>query len=142
MTIDYVVKSILHISSSNSNLGRSYCLVAPNQADSVTVEDTCRVLNDAEYNIRLVDYDEWVDQINQRPDGPLAPLLPNFKETIRGPLTRWKGSQYSPWYRADNAKEALRDRPDIVYRSLDGEMVQRFVKFWNRKGFYDLPVNA
>ncbi|KAI2788138.1 hypothetical protein POX_f08525 [Penicillium oxalicum] len=142
VTIDYVVKSILHISSSNSNLGRSYCLVAPNQADSVTVEDTCRVLNDAGYNIRLVDYDEWVDQVDQRPDGSLAPLLPNFKETIRGPLTRWTGSQYSPWYRADNAKEALRDRPDIVYRSLDGEMVQRSVKFWNRKGFYDLPVNA
>ncbi|KAB8067480.1 hypothetical protein BDV29DRAFT_200207 [Aspergillus leporis] len=142
VTVDYVVNSLLHIASDNDNLGRSYSLVAPDQADSVTVEDTCRVLNDAGYPVQLVDYDDWVEQVDaeQRPDGPLAPLLPNFQELVLGPLTRWTASQYSPWYRADHAKEVLRDRPDIAYRGLDGKMVQRFIKFWNDKGFYNVET--
>ncbi|GFF79578.1 hypothetical protein IFM62136_10099 [Aspergillus lentulus] len=142
VTVDYVVNALLHIASDNANLGRSYSLVAPDQVDSVTVEDTCRVLNDAGYPVRLVDYDDWVEQVDaeQRPDGPLAPLLPNFQELVLGPLTRWTCSQYSPWYRADQAKEVLRDRPDIAYRKLDGEMVRRFITFWNEKGFYNVEV--
>jgi amino acid adenylation domain-containing protein/thioester reductase-like protein len=142
VTVDYVVDSFLYIAADAANLGRSYSLVAPNQADSVTVIDTCRVLNDAGYPVRLIDYDDWVQQVDseQRPDGPLAPLLPNFQEKVLGPLTRWTGSQYSPWYRADQAKEVLQDRPDIAYRALDGQMVQRFIKFWNEKGFYNIET--
>jgi thioester reductase-like protein len=63
VTVDYVVDSVLHIASDNANLGRSYSLVAPDQADSVTVEDICRVLNEAGYPVRLVDYDDWVEQV-------------------------------------------------------------------------------
>ncbi|KAJ5936191.1 NRPS-like enzyme [Penicillium verhagenii] len=142
VTLDYVVNAMLHIASDNAYLGRSYCLVSPDQAHSITVEDTCRVLNDAGYPVRLVDYDDWVAQAaeEQEPDGPLAPLMPMFREPVRGTLTRWTASQYTPWYRADQAVEALRGRPDIAYRSLDGNMVRQFVKFWNRKGFYNVPV--
>jgi amino acid adenylation domain-containing protein/thioester reductase-like protein len=142
VTLDYVVNAMLHIAADNANLGRSYCLVSPDQVHSVTVEDTCRVLNDAGYPVRLVDYDDWVAQVakEQEPDGPLAPLMPMFREPVRGPLTRWTASQYTPWYRADQAVEVLRGRPDIAYRSLDGNMIRQFVKFWNRKGFYDVPV--
>ncbi|PLB49644.1 NRPS-like enzyme [Aspergillus steynii IBT 23096] len=137
--VDYVVSAMLHIASSNANLGHSYSLVAPDRRESVTVVDTARVLNEAGHPVKLVDYPEWAAQAatHQRLDGPLAPLLPMLQERVLGQLTRWEASQYSPVYRCDNAVRALRES-GIVYRGLDEVMVRRAVAFWKRKGFYDL----
>ncbi|KAH8431109.1 uncharacterized protein LDX57_008770 [Aspergillus melleus] len=137
--VDYVISAMLHIASSNANLNHSYSLVAPDRNDSVTVTDTARVLNEAGFPVTVVDYPEWVAHAarRQRPDGPLAPLLPMLQERVLGQLTRWEASQYSPVYRCDKAVQALRGS-GITYRGLDAEMLRGFVAFWKRKGFYDL----
>ncbi|KAI9043573.1 NRPS-like enzyme [Aspergillus affinis] len=138
--VDYVVSAMLYIASSNANLNHSFSLVAPDQRDSVTVTDTARVLKEAGYPVTVVDYPEWVAQAaqHQRPDGPLAPLLPLLQERVLGRLTRWEASQYSPVYRCDKAVRAL-EGSGISYRELDADLLKRFVSFWKRKGFYDLP---
>lgn len=137
--VDYVVSAMLHIASSNENLGHSYSLVAPDRSDSVTVNDTARVLNEAGYPVQLLDYTEWTAQIvrHQQLDGPLAPLIPMFQERVLGQLTRWEASQYSPVYRCDNAVRALKGS-GIVYKGLDEMMLKQYVAFWKRKGFYDV----
>ncbi|KAE8131577.1 hypothetical protein BDV38DRAFT_16376 [Aspergillus pseudotamarii] len=138
VTLDYVISAAMHIASSNENLGRSYSLLSPDQSKSVTVIDTCRVINEAGYPVKIVDYNDWVEQVfaKQRPDGPLASLLPMFRERVLGRLTRWEVSQYTPYYRSDNTVEALKDRPDIQYQPLDAPLLKKYISFWNRKGFY------
>ncbi|KAJ5474747.1 hypothetical protein N7475_004313 [Penicillium sp. IBT 31633x] len=136
--VDYVVSAMIHIASSNKNLGRSYSLLPPNPQDSVTVEGTCRVINGAGYPVKIIDYEDWAREVvsKQRDDAPLAPLIPMVQERVLGRLTRWQASQYTPWYRSDNTKEVLKDRPDIQCHLLDVPMLKQFIAFWNRKGFY------
>ncbi|KAE8148089.1 hypothetical protein BDV25DRAFT_23062 [Aspergillus avenaceus] len=138
VTIDYVISAMLHIASSNTSIGRSYSLLSPDQSQSATVLDTCRIINEAGYQVKVLDYSDWVQEVleKQRPDGPLASLLPMFQEPVMGHLTRWEASQYTPYYRSDNTVQALKDRPDIEYHPLDADMIKRFISFWNRKGFY------
>ncbi|PYI02049.1 acetyl-CoA synthetase-like protein [Aspergillus sclerotiicarbonarius CBS 121057] len=138
VTIDYVIAAVMHIASSNQSLGHSYSLLSPDQRLSATVTDTCRIINEAGYPVRLVDYKDWVQEVarKQQREGPLASLQPMFRERVLGDLTRWEASQRSPWYRSDNTVQALQDRPDIQYQPFDAAMLQRFIAFWKRKGFY------
>ncbi|KAF9884545.1 hypothetical protein FE257_001490 [Aspergillus nanangensis] len=141
VTVDYAVEAMLHIAADNTNLGRSYHIVPPDPKTSVTVEETCRVINEAGYPVKLVDYEEWAAQAvrdQHGEDAALAPLMPMVQERVLGRLTRWEASQYTPWYRADNTSEALKNRPDLVCRLLDANMLRRFISFWSRKGFYQI----
>ncbi|GES57740.1 non-ribosomal peptide synthetase [Aspergillus terreus] len=130
VTVDYVVDAILHIAADNARLGRSYHLVPPDPAASVTIKGTYRVLNEAGYA---------AVREQRGPDTALAPLMPMVQERVLSRLTRWEASQYTPWYWADNTIAALKERPDLVCRPLDAGMLRRFIGFWNRKGFYNVP---
>jgi thioester reductase-like protein len=137
VTVDYVVDSLMHIASDNKNLGKSYSLLAPDVRQSVDVEGTCAVLNEAGYDVKLVSYDDWMERLSKMPeDGPLAPLMPMFQEKVLGRLTRWEASQYSPVYRCDNTVEALKGRPDIEFTPFDVTLLEKSISFWNRKKFY------
>jgi thioester reductase-like protein len=139
-TIDYVISAMVHIASSNCHLGRSYSLVSPDPSASITVRETCKVINDAGYPVRLTKYSQWVSEViaGQLPDGPLAPLMPMFEERVLGELTRWEASQNTPIYDSTNAAEALQDRPDIRYKALDPVLLQLIISFWKRNGFYQV----
>ncbi|KAL7649299.1 hypothetical protein ACMYSQ_012288 [Aspergillus niger] len=65
--------------------------------------------------------------------------MPMVQERVLGRLTRWEASEYTRWYRADNTIAALKERHDLVCRPLDSDMLRRFIRFWNRKGFYKVP---
>ncbi|PWY67643.1 putative NRPS-like enzyme [Aspergillus sclerotioniger CBS 115572] len=138
VTVDYVIAAVMHIAASPQCLGHSYSLLSPDQRQSATLQDTCRIINEAGYRVRLIDYKDWVQEVaaKQQRDGPLAPLQPMFRERVLGDLTRWEASQRSPRYRCDKTVQALQDRPDIRYQPFDAAMLQRFIAFWNRKGFY------
>jgi amino acid adenylation domain-containing protein/thioester reductase-like protein len=139
-TVDYVISAMVHIASSSRHLGRSYSLLSPDPSASISVRETCRVINDAGYPVRLVKFSQWVSEVivRQLPDGPLAPLLPMFEERVLGELTRWEASQKTPIYDSTNAVESLQNRPDIWYKPLDSELLQLIISFWKRKGFYDV----
>ncbi|KAL4877806.1 NRPS-like enzyme [Aspergillus karnatakaensis] len=132
--VDYIVEAAMHIASSNKNLGRSYHLLSPDRAISMTMEGTYGLINEAGYGpLESIDYWEWTEQASekQRPE-----------ERVRGGETRWQVSQHTPLYDSSNALGAIRDRPDIRYKPLDAQILKRFIEFWNRKGFYDLKSRA
>ena len=105
-TVDFVVTATMHIAANNKNLGHAYHIVSPNQTRSITVDETCTLINDAGYAVRTIDYWEWVEQAvqTQRPDGPLAPVLPVLQERVMGQLSRWEAGQYSPRYDYTNSE--------------------------------------
>jgi amino acid adenylation domain-containing protein/thioester reductase-like protein len=140
VTVDYVVEAAMHIASSNENLGRSYHLLAPDRSLSVTMEDTCRIINQAGYPVELIDYWTWAKHVarKQRPNGPLAPLMPMIEEKVLGEQTRWQLSQFTPKYDSSNAVGALRARADIHFKPLDVQLLKGYIDFWNRKGFYNV----
>ncbi|GLI77624.1 putative NRPS-like protein biosynthetic cluster [Penicillium ochrochloron] len=138
VTVDYVCDAMLHIASRNDNLGRSYSLVAPDPALSVNLVDTVKVINDAGYSVRMVPYSKWVKQLHDpnNKDNSLMPLMPLLQEKVWGELTRFETSRNTPHYDATNAIASLADAPDIEYIPLTPEQLNRFLSFWNEKGFY------
>ncbi|KAF5644872.1 nonribosomal peptide synthetase [Fusarium sp. NRRL 25303] len=139
VTVDYVVKAMLHISRSTKNIGKSYCLVAPHIEDSVSVNKTCSLLCQAGYRVELTNYPDWIAQLSEKilPDDPLAPVMPLLEEKVLGNFTRLEVSQHSPIYDSTNAIKALAGS-GIHYATLNPNIIKRYIAFWNKKGFYSI----
>ncbi|TGO45366.1 hypothetical protein BCON_0399g00010 [Botryotinia convoluta] len=139
-TVDFVVAATLHIASNNKNLGHAYHLLPPNQSGSPSVEDTCTLINELGYPVKIIDYQLWLDHARktQLPHGPLVPVIPYLQESVLGKFTRWEVSQYSPRYDCTNSVQALSDCPDIQHIPFTSEILKLSIEFWNRKGFYHI----
>jgi amino acid adenylation domain-containing protein/thioester reductase-like protein len=139
VTVDYVVKAILHISRSTTNIGKSYCLVAPQIEESVSVNKTCSLICQAGYKVELTNYPDWIAQLSEKilPDDPLAPVMPLLEEKVLGNFTRLEVSQHSPIYDSRNAMNALAGS-GIHYVTLSSDIIKRYIAFWNKKRFYSI----
>ncbi|KAH7255075.1 putative NRPS-like enzyme [Fusarium redolens] len=139
VTVDYVVKAMLHISRSTKNIGKSYCLLAPQFKESVSVNKTCSLICQAGYRVELTSYPDWIAQLSEKmlPDDPLAPVMPLLEEKVLGNFTRLEVSQHSPIYDSINAIEALAGS-GIQYVLLSPDIIKRYIAFWNKKGFYSI----
>ncbi|KAF4334969.1 Linear gramicidin synthase subunit D [Fusarium beomiforme] len=140
VTVDYVVKAMLHISRSTKNIGRSYHLLSPQVEESVSVNKTCSLLNQAGYRVELTNYPEWIQQLSDKilPDDPLTPVMPLLEEKVLGSFTRLEVSQNTPAYDTRNAIEALQDCRDVQYTPLSPEILQQYINFWRKRQFYFL----
>ncbi|RBR12667.1 hypothetical protein FVER53590_03415 [Fusarium verticillioides] len=139
VTVDYVVKAMLHISRSTKNIGKSYCLVAPQIEESVSVNKTCSLICQAGYKVELTNYPDWIAQLSEKmlTDDPLAPVMPLLEEKVLGNFTRLEVSQHSPVYDSRNAINALAGS-GIHYATLSPDIIKRYIAFWNKKGFYSI----
>lgn len=142
VTIDYVVNATLHIASENKNLGKSHSLVAPCPQDSANLEKTVDIIRDAGYPLERIPYWDWVHLLQTTDDSgnPLRPLMPLLQEPVLSGLSRFETSRNTPHYDSSNTVAALKDKPEIQYVPFDSEMLKRFLEFWDRKGFYSMPV--
>ncbi|GIC90967.1 non-ribosomal peptide synthetase [Aspergillus udagawae] len=141
VTIDYVVNATLHIASKNQNLGKSYSLVAPDPKDSVNLEKTVEVIGGVGYPLKHIPYWDWVRmlQMTDDTDNPLLPVMPLLQEPVLNGLSRFETSRNTPHYDSSNTVGALKDKPHIQYVSFDSRMLGKFLEFWRRKGFYEVP---
>ncbi|CAG7980819.1 unnamed protein product [Penicillium nalgiovense] len=138
VTVDFVSSAILHIASKSESLGPSYHLVSPDVAQWVSIEETCGLVNQAGYPVKQVPYQEWVETIRNSPGNPLESMIPMLQEPILENLTRIEAGMYTPVFESKNTVEALADRPDIKYISLDHELLQRCIEFWVSREYYSL----
>jgi thioester reductase-like protein len=141
VTIDYVVNATLHIASRNQNLGKSYSLVAPDPKDSVNLEKTVEVIGGVGYPLKHIPYWDWVRmlQMTDDMDNPLLPVMPLLQEPVLNGLSRFETSRNTPHYDSSNTVGALKDKPHIQYVPFDSRMLGKFLEFWRRKGFYEVP---
>lgn len=141
VTIDYVCDATLHIGSQNKNLGKSYSLVAPDPADSVNLEKTVDVIGKAGYPLEHIPYWEWVQRLQATTDkeNPLLPVMPLLQEPVLGGKSRFETSRNTPHYDSTNTVAALKDAPETQYIPFNSGMLNRFLHYWDRKGFYEAP---
>ncbi|PHH93024.1 hypothetical protein CDD83_2134 [Cordyceps sp. RAO-2017] len=142
VTVDYVCQAIHHISRSMSNLGKSYSIVSPDPAMSVSLKETCTLLIKAGFPVERVPYGIWVKSLEtsrELSENPLLALMPLIREQVLGELTRVQTSKNTPLYRTDNTREALKDAKEICYTPLDSLTIRGMFEFWVRKGYHDIP---
>ncbi|KAL3476593.1 hypothetical protein BJX99DRAFT_258344 [Aspergillus californicus] len=144
VTVDYVCSALIHIASSNESLGRSYSLVAPDHSQSVDIEQTGVMINQAGYTVKEIPYDDWVVKLRASDidRNPLSPLMPLLEEPVLRELSRLQTSKYTPLYDTPNTVQALTGRPDIRYTPLDSVLLKRYLENWEAKGFYKVYYDA
>ncbi|GKZ27673.1 putative NRPS-like protein biosynthetic cluster [Aspergillus brasiliensis] len=140
VSVDYVCEAMLHVAADNGNLGKTYNLVAPDAVDSVDLEETCRVINEAGYPVGTVGYWDWVRVLQERagPDNPLVPLMPLLQETVLDGMSWLETHRNTVRFDCSNTVAALRDAPGIRYVPFDVGMLNRLLRFWRQKGFYQI----
>ncbi|KAL4875949.1 hypothetical protein BJY04DRAFT_232080 [Aspergillus karnatakaensis] len=138
-TIDFVCKATLQIASSSENLGRCYHILSNDQSKSVTQDQTCDLLNEAGFEVQMIEYKEWLGEVqrsNQSGLGEaLRPLLPVLQEPVLNGLTRWEISQSSPRFDASNMERAL-EGSGIEFIPITSDILRRILGFWQRNGYY------
>lgn len=131
--VDYVSSALLHIARDNNNLSRAYHLVPPQSAKSIDLMSFFEVLRDCGYPVISLPYPEWVRRLADAADlqqNPLMPLLPMLAEPIYGQKTRWEVYEGMPAYDASNTQRALADADSTLFRPLDHELLNLYIKHW------------
>ncbi|KAK6500987.1 hypothetical protein TWF506_003745 [Arthrobotrys conoides] len=132
--VDHCVRDLLHISSSNKNLGRAYAIVPLEPAKSPDWNDTFELLKQSTnggINLRGLPYMEWVNQLPEIVDKRLQPLMPLFREKVYGDKTRWEVYENMPIYQTDNTRRALAnsDNPEGCCGLNEG-LLKLYLKGW------------
>ncbi|EQL29819.1 hypothetical protein, variant 2 [Blastomyces dermatitidis ATCC 26199] len=129
--VDYVCSAILHISSSNKNLGKAYHIV-PHASEYVSVNDTFELIaRCANQKMEALPYSEWVEKLASKPNSRLKPLQPMLQQKYYKGLTRWEMYENMPVYSTDNTERALEDYPGgLPCPPLDEKLVRLYLAQW------------
>ncbi|KKZ61512.1 hypothetical protein EMCG_00591 [[Emmonsia] crescens] len=129
--VDYVCSAILHISSSNKNLGKGYHIV-PHALKYVSVNDTFELIaRCANQNMEALPYSEWVEKLACKPTSRLKPLQPMLEQKYYKGLTRWEMYENMPIYSTENTDRALKDYPGgLPCPPLDEQLVRLYLAQW------------
>lgn len=107
-TVDYVNLALLHIASSNRNLGHAFHLVPQDRSASADMIETFEMLKRLGFpNLHGLPYDEWVRRLMKDTPKRLKPLVPMLTEKIYKDLTRWELYENMPVYETANTIRAL-----------------------------------
>ncbi|KAJ6263861.1 hypothetical protein Dda_2433 [Drechslerella dactyloides] len=130
--VDHCVRDILHISSSNANIGRAYAIVPIDPSTSVEWNETFEILRRCgDFDLRGLRYRDWVDQLPEVVDRQLQPLMPMLKEKVYGELTRWEVYENMAVYQADNTRQAIANSKKPQGCSpLNEKLLRLYLKGW------------
>ncbi|EEH03446.1 antibiotic synthetase [Histoplasma capsulatum G186AR] len=129
--VDYVCSAILHISSSNKNLGKAFHIV-PHSSKYVSVNDTFDLIaRCANQKLETLPYSEWVEKLTSKPTSRLKPLQPMLQQKYYKGLTRWEMYENMPIYSTENTDRALKDYPGgLASPPLDEKLVRLYLAQW------------
>ncbi|TGJ64911.1 putative NRPS-like protein biosynthetic cluster [Orbilia oligospora] len=109
--VDHCIRDILHISSSNANLGKAYAIVPLNPSESIGWNSTFKLLNRCgNFKLKGLPFSDWLtSQLPETWDKRLLPLMPLLTEKVYKGKNRWEVYEDMAEYKTDNTKYALKD---------------------------------
>ncbi|KAK6512947.1 hypothetical protein TWF506_009109 [Arthrobotrys conoides] len=130
--VNHCIRDILHISYSNSNLGRAYTIAPLDHSASVEWNDTFELLKQCgDFKLQGYPYAEWINQLPDTVDERLQPLMPMFKEKVYGEKTRWEVWENMAIYQTNNTRGAIANSKNPEGCSpLNERLLRRYLKGW------------
>jgi thioester reductase-like protein len=136
--VDYVSRSIVHLSLRPSSVGRAFHLQSPRP---LRLEALGEILRSLGYEVEPLPYGAWIGRIERRPQGPLYPLLPFLAR-------RWcpEGITYvelaqrthRPRFACEDTRSALSDA-GIECPSLEASLIRRYLDWLIATGQLSTP---
>ncbi|CAI7652281.1 unnamed protein product [Penicillium viridicatum] len=93
----------------------------------------------AGFPLQQISYPDWLEKLQSwdcLESSPLLSLMPLLAEPVLRDATRLQTSKYSPVYDCVNTLKAIAGRDDICFVQLTSDLIQKFIYFWDRKGFH------
>jgi hypothetical protein len=139
--VDYVSRSVVHLSRQESSLGRAFHLQHPQGMPLATFGEILRSFG---YQIHAIPYWDWVKSIGAHTDSPLYPLLPFLRQ-------RWLPENLSyvelgqralrPHIKANETVQVL-SSAGIECPALDRDLIGRYLQYFAAIGFITPPGAA
>lgn len=136
ITVDYVNSALLHIASSNKNLGHAFHLVPQDHSASADMIEIFEILKRLGFpNLHGLPYGEWAKRLMMKDTAKrLKPLVPMLTEKIYKDLTRWELYENMPVYETANTIRALAGHPKsknkISCPPLDENLMKLYLRQW------------
>lgn len=129
--VDFVVSSILQISSDSQNLGQAYNIVQP-QPDSMSLHSLFQLVNEQykSRSLREVSYMEWVATLSETSNHPLSSLIPMLKDNVWNEHSQWQMQQDMPIFGTGNPHRALSNAPDSLRCPSSRTLVELYIPQW------------
>lgn len=143
ITVDYANSALLHIASSNRNLGHAFHLVPQDRSASVDMIETFEMLRRLGFpNLHGLPYDEWVRRLMKDTPKRLKPLVPMLREKVYKDLTRWELYENMPVYETTNTIRALAGQYNTIScPPLDENLMKLYLRQWTcSEPFASRPV--
>ncbi|KAL4885405.1 acetyl-CoA synthetase-like protein [Aspergillus karnatakaensis] len=128
--VDFVVSSILQISSKAGNLGRAYNIVHPHQS-SLSLPALFHLINEhsGKRPLQRIAYADWLGKIKRIPEHPLSSVMPMLEEPVWDGRSRWQMQQDMPEFSTENLRRALSD--ETLSKCLSpSDLVKLYVPHW------------
>lgn len=127
-TVDYMCKSIVHISKKKEAVGLNFHL-SPLPENDVSLTDFCAKMNEY-YKIDLkgMEYHQWLNQWKYNSDLPIYPLLSLFTEDVHEGKSLVEAYENTYYYDRSNTKHFLSDI-DLSPPVFDKELMTPYLKF-------------
>lgn len=135
IAVDYVSNCLLNIAK-QMVYNQSYNLVPLDPNDSISLITLYEYLLKYGYNLKLVEYKDWVNTLEKSgalDSNPLLPLLPMLKEPVYESLTRWEVYENMPIYQTNNVKKALGE--NLKSPTLNQEILHKYLNYWIESKF-------
>lgn len=141
ISVDYVSECLLKLAK-QMTYSQSYNLVPLDPNKSINLIKLYEYLLEYGYSLKLVNYNEWVNILEESGDlytNPLLPLLPMLKEPVYNSMTRWEVYENMPIYETANVKRALGNH--LNSPTLDEKILHKYLSYWLESGFIQKRPN-
>ena len=134
--VDFITTALLHITSNPYNFGRTFHLVPQTPEEDTDIETSWNMLKELGYDLKAVEYKDWLEILSKDKDlltNPLLPMLPVLQEPVRKHLTRWELYEDMATYDVTNTRRSLADRGKLK-SGIGLEDLRRHVEDWVARG--------
>ncbi|KAF7180982.1 hypothetical protein CNMCM7691_000111 [Aspergillus felis] len=133
--VDFVCSSMLRISLSNENLCHAYNLVRPDQAQSVTWEETFEIVNEnCTVPLQRVSPSQWIDIFAEHGDEREKAGVSILKDRLDKNSVWWgldKGTM--ALFETSNIRRALSQFPEILEVPSVADLIKTYLAVWRNK---------
>ncbi|OGM45411.1 putative NRPS-like enzyme [Aspergillus bombycis] len=134
--VDFITTALLHITSNANNFGRTFHLVPQTREEDTDIETSWEMLKELGYDLKAVEYKDWLEILSKDSDlltNPLLPMLPVLQEPVRKHLTRWELYEDMATYDVTNTRQSLADYGNLK-SGIGLEDLRRHVEDWVTRG--------
>jgi thioester reductase-like protein len=136
--VDYMVQIITHLSRKKKLVGTAFNIFNPNAIEQQEMFD---YFENNGYNLKRIPFSEWhdilVENVRQKNDNALYPLIPLFTERYSESLlsiVEMYAEGRRPVFSNVNTMRGLQDS-GIQFPKLDGQLFQRYIHYFKSCGY-------